>query len=266
MKKRTMSAFLALCIFVPILYYGGIPYTVMMYILSLQGMREIFDALGKKKAVPQFVQCISYVLITYLVLTAGTISSITAIFDFRLLSSIVLLYLLPVIIYQEDKTYGIIDAFVMIGIVSLLGLCFSLFVVIRNIEVSWLIYLLLITTFTDTYAYLVGVLIGKHKCIPKVSPNKTWEGYIGGTIMGVFIGTTYLATVHEISFPLFGIVCMTLFLSIIGQFGDLVFSAIKRNFKIKDFSDFMPGHGGILDRFDSLFFVLMAFTFFIHIL
>ncbi len=266
MKKRTMSAFLALCIFVPILYYGGIPYTVMMYILSLQGMREIFDALGKKKAVPQFVQCISYVLITYLVLTAGTISSITAIFDFRLLSSIVLLYLLPVIIYQEDKTYGIIDAFVMIGIVSLLGLCFSLFVVIRNIEVSWLIYLLLITTFTDTYAYLVGVLIGKHKCIPKVSPNKTWEGYIGGTLMGVFIGTTYLTTVHEISFPLFGIVCMTLFLSIIGQFGDLVFSAIKRNFKIKDFSDFMPGHGGILDRFDSLFFVLMAFTFFIHIL
>ena len=266
MKKRTMSAFLALCIFVPILYYGGIPYTVMMYILSLQGMREIFDALGKKKAVPQFVQCISYVLITYLVLTAGTISSITAIFDFRLLSSIVLLYLLPVIIYQEDKTYGIIDAFVMIGIVSLLGLCFSLFVVIRNIEVSWLIYLLLITTFTDTYAYLVGVLIGKHKCIPKVSPNKTWEGYIGGTLMGVFIGTTYLTTVHEISFPLFGIVFMTLFLSIIGQFGDLVFSAIKRNFKIKDFSDFMPGHGGILDRFDSLFFVLMAFTFFIHIL
>lgn len=266
MKKRTMSAFLALCIFVPILYYGGIPYTVMMYILSLQGMREIFDAIGKKKAVPQFVQCISYVLITYLVLTAGTISSITAIFDFRLLSSIVLLYLLPVIIYQEDKTYGIIDAFVMIGIVSLLGLCFSLFVVIRNIEVSWLIYLLLITTFTDTYAYLVGVLIGKHKCIPKVSPNKTWEGYIGGTLMGVFIGTTYLTTVHEISFPLFGIVCMTLFLSIIGQFGDLVFSAIKRNFKIKDFSDFMPGHGGILDRFDSLFFVLMAFTFFIHIL
>ncbi len=266
MKKRTMSAFLALCIFVPILYYGGIPYTVMMYILSLQGMREIFDAIGKKKAVPQFVQCISYVLITYLVLTAGTISSITAIFDFRLLSSIVLLYLLPVIIYQEDKTYGIIDAFVMIGIVSLLGLCFSLFVVIRNIEVSWLIYLLLITTFTDTYAYLVGVLIGKHKCIPKVSPNKTWEGYIGGTLMGVFIGTTYLTTVHEISFPLFGIVFMTLFLSIIGQFGDLVFSAIKRNFKIKDFSDFMPGHGGILDRFDSLFFVLMAFTFFIHIL
>lgn len=266
MKKRTISALLALCIFVPILYYGGIPYTGMMYILSLQGMREIFDAMSQKKVVPQFVQCISYVLITYLVLTAGTISTITAIFDFRLLSSIVLLYLIPVIIYQDDKTYGIIDAFAMIGIVSLLGLCFSLFVVIRNIEVSWIIYLLLITIFTDTYAYLTGILIGKHKCIPKVSPNKTWEGYIGGTLMGVFVGTTYLVTVHEISFSLFGIVCMTLFLSIIGQFGDLIFSAIKRNFKIKDFSDFMPGHGGILDRFDSLFFVLMAFTFFIHIL
>jgi phosphatidate cytidylyltransferase len=59
---------------------------------------------------------------------------------------------------------------------------------------------------------------------------------------------------------------MTLFLSIIGQFGDLIFSAIKRNFKIKDFSNFMPGHGGILDRFDSIFFILMTFTFFINIL
>ena len=256
MKKRTISAFLALCIFIPILYHGGIPYTIMLYILSLQGMREIFDAIGKKKEVPQFVQCISYLLI----------SSVTAIFDFRLLSCLVLLYLMPVIIYQDDKTYGIIDAFVMIGIVSFLGLCFSLFVVIRNMNVKWIIYLLLITIFTDTYAYLTGRLIGKHKCIPKLSPNKTWEGCIGGTLMGVFVGTMYLVTMQEASFSLFGIVCMTLFLSIIGQFGDLVFSAIKRNFKIKDFSAFMPGHGGILDRFDSLFFVLMAFTFFIHIL
>jgi phosphatidate cytidylyltransferase len=266
MKKRTISAFLALCIFIPILYYGGIPYTIMMYILSLQGMREVFDALGKKKNVPQFVQCISYLIITYLVLTAGTISSITAIFDFRLLSCIVLLYLIPVIIYQKDSTYGIVDAFFMIGIVSLLGLCFSLFVVIRNIEASWIVYLLLITIFTDTYAYLTGSLIGKHKCIPKISPNKSWEGYIGGTLMGVFVGSTYLITVHELSFSLFGTICMTLFLSVIGQFGDLIFSAMKRNFNIKDFSDFMPGHGGILDRFDSIFFVLMAFTFFIHIL
>lgn len=266
MKKRVLSAIIALCIFIPVLYYGGLPYTITIYILSLQGMRELFNVVSKKKDVPPFIECISYLLITYFILTAGTISSITAMFDFRLLSGIVLLYLIPVIIYQDDKTYGIIDAFFMIGIVSLLGLCFSLLVVVRNINVTWLVYLFVITIFTDTYAYLTGCLIGKHKCVPKISPNKTWEGYIGGTLMGVFVGTIYIITMHQISLSLVGIVFLTLFLSVIGQFGDLVFSAIKRNFSIKDFSDFMPGHGGILDRFDSIFFVLMAFTFFIHIL
>lgn len=266
MKKRVMSAILALCIFIPVLCYGKIPYGVFIFILSLQGMKEMMNAIGKERKVPQLIQCISYLLISYLTLSAISISSTTALFDFRLLSSIVLLYLIPVIIYQDEKTYGIIDAFFMIGIVSFLCLTFSLLIVIRNMHFTWLIYLFLISIFTDTYAYLTGKLIGKYKCTPNISPNKTWEGCIGGTLMGVFIATMYFVTVISSSVSFLKIVSMTFFLSLIGQFGDLTFSSIKRKFKIKDFSNFMPGHGGILDRFDSIFFIEMAFTFFIQLL
>ena len=266
MKKRVLSAILALCIFIPVLCYGKTPYGLFIFILSLQGMKEIMNAVGKEREVPLFIQCISYLLVSYLTLSAISISSITALFDFRLLSSIVLLYLIPVIIYQDEKTYGIIDAFFMIGLVSFLGLTFTLLIVIRNMHFTWLVYLFFISIFTDTYAYLTGKLIGRHKCTPKISPNKTWEGCMGGTLIGVFIATTYFITVVSSSLSLLGIALMTLFLSVIGQFGDLTFSSIKRKFKIKDFSNFMPGHGGILDRFDSIFFIEIAFTFFIQFL
>lgn len=266
MKKRILSAIVALCIFVPILFYGGIPYTLLIFILSLQGMKEFIKAYEKKKEIPQFVQFISYILLTILTLTCSNIGDVTFNIDFRIVSAIALLYLIPVIIYQNEKTYSIVDALSMMGIILLLGSSFILLNIIRNIRLEYMIYLFLITMITDTFAYITGNLIGKHKCIEKVSPNKTWEGIIGGTVMGTFVATTYFSSVISSEMPLYFMIGMTLFLSIIGQLGDFAFSAIKRNFKIKDFSNFMPGHGGILDRFDSIFFVALAFTFFIQII
>lgn len=266
MKTRAISAICALLIFIPILLKGGFIYTLLIFILSLQGMKEFIKAYENKQELPQFVQFISYLIMSLLTLGVSNINSITFTIDFRVITGIVLLYLIPVIIYQNEKTYSIKEAFYMIGGIALLGSSFSLLILIRNMDLAWLIYLFLITTITDTYAYLTGVLIGKHKCIEKISPNKTWEGIIGGTIMGTFIATVYFQTIIPNEIPIYFIIGMTLFLSIVGQFGDFIFSAIKRNFKIKDFSNLMPGHGGILDRFDSIFFVALAFTFFIHLI
>lgn len=266
MKKRIISAIVALAIFIPLLLIGKFPYTVFMYILSILSIKEIIDAYSTKKELPLFIQFISYLLITFFTFGVTSFNSLSFNVDFRFVAGIILLYLIPVIIYQNEKTYSILDAFSLIGMIFLIGSSFTLLIILRNIDLNLLIYLFLITVLTDTYAYLTGVLIGKHKCIEKISPNKTWEGIIGGTIIGTFVATTYFITVINTSMPLFFIVIMTLFLSIIGQFGDFIFSAIKRNFKIKDFSNIMPGHGGILDRFDSIFFVLLAFTFFINII
>ena len=117
---------------------------------------------------------------------------------------------------------------------------------------------------TDIFAYITGMFIGKHKLLEEISPKKTIEGMIGGTIMGVFIGAMFHHTVIDPTFSKIEILAICTFLSLLGQYGDLVFSAIKRYFGKKDFSNLIPGHGGILDRLDSIIFVLLGFMFFIY--
>ena len=142
----------------------------------------------------------------------------------------------------------------------------SLFYLYRNIGLELIVFLFLITIITDTYAYLVGRLIGKTKLLESISPNKTWEGTIGGSLVGTFVCVVYYLTLINTNASVFNVSIIVLFLSLIGQFGDLFFSAIKRKFKVKDFSNLMPGHGGVLDRLDSIIFVMLAFTFFITII
>ncbi len=117
---------------------------------------------------------------------------------------------------------------------------------------------------TDVMAYFVGSFCGKHKLCPNISPKKTVEGAVGG-VVGCVISTVILYAVFtNLIFETkennyLAVILMTVFLSIISMCGDLTASVIKRNFGIKDFGKLIPGHGGIMDRFDSLIFVLVAF-------
>jgi phosphatidate cytidylyltransferase len=111
---------------------------------------------------------------------------------------------------------------------------------------------------SDTCAYCVGMLFGKRKMAPKLSPKKSIEGCIGGVVGAALIGYIYALILGSkmvgIDNPrlLFAIIGASA--SVISQFGDLAASAIKRNFDIKDYGSLIPGHGGILDRFDSIIF------------
>ena len=110
---------------------------------------------------------------------------------------------------------------------------------------------------TDIFAYLIGKAIGKHK-FSKISPKKSIEGCIGGTIGGVLLVLlyTYVAnTFFGVTYSYLFMGIVGLILSLIGQIGDLVASAIKRYVDIKDYSNLIPGHGGMLDRIDSLLFL-----------
>ena len=101
--------------------------------------------------------------------------------------------------------------------------------------------------------------MGKHKMIPHVSPNKTWEGAIGGYLIAAAISTVFGLYVLT-TLPSSLVITASLVLPFVAQVGDLSFSSIKRHFQIKDFGNLFPGHGGVLDRVDSIIFCLVVFN------
>ena len=266
MRKRVLSALVALIICIPILILGGTIFNITVYILSLIGLYEFMKVKNEKKEIPSFIKFISYILISLVMLFNSSTTSLSFSIDYRILAGLFIMYLIPTVLYHDKKIYSVNDAFYMIGGVLFLSTSLSLLIVIREKSLNLLIYLFLISIMTDTYAYITGMLIGKHKMIEEISPKKTWEGMIGGTVFGVFIPVLFYCNTINLEIPLYGLILITTFLSILGQFGDLVFSAIKRYFGKKDFSNIMPGHGGILDRLDSIIFILLGFMFFISII
>ena len=266
MKVRLISAIVALAIFIPILLAGGWIFDIAVCVLAILALKEFIDIKETKKKIPEFMKFVSYLLIVLFVLFNLSNNENVFAIDYKIVSALLLGCLLPVIVYHDRKFYSINDAFYLIGGIFFLGTSFSLFTLLRNAGLTFVVYLLLITIITDTYAYITGMLIGRHKLLPEVSPKKTWEGSIGGTVMGTLVGVCYYVTVIDPNVSMVGIILTTVFLSILGQFGDLIFSSIKRYFGKKDFSQIMPGHGGILDRLDSIIFVVLGFMFFMNLL
>jgi phosphatidate cytidylyltransferase len=120
-----------------------------------------------------------------------------------------------------------------------------------------LLWALLIVWATDIGAYVVGSLIGGPKLIPRISPGKTWSGFIGGSMLGSALGVALAPTCQiEIHNPVF-LFSLTLMITFVGHTGDIIESAAKRLFNVKDSSHIIPGHGGLLDRMDSLLLVAL---------
>lgn len=266
MKQRVISAAIAVAIFIPIFLLGGITFNIAFYILTLVGLREFMKAKEKEKKLPDFIRLVAYIMITLLYFECTLNGSLNFSFDYRMLAALFLTLLLPVVLYHNEKVYNIKDAFYLLGGVFFLGFSMSLFYMYRSISLELVLFLFLITIITDSYAYFAGMLIGKNKLLETISPKKTWEGTIIGSLVGAFVCSVYYLTAINPEVSIFALSIIVLFLSLIGQFGDLFFSAIKRKYKIKDFSNIMPGHGGVLDRLDSIIFVMLAFTFFLNIL
>ncbi len=169
--------------------------------------------------------------------------------------------------YEEGE---IKDSLVMI-IVSNLLLSFFISIFYINLVLNWsMLFLILLTTAsTDVFAYLGGKKFGKKKAFPNISPNKTVEGLYIGVISGFFFGMIlltfiiYLPTSNLTSLPsyyennsVFFLMLIVLFISMLSPLGDLFFSKIKRTYDKKDFSNLLPGHGGMLDRIDSHVFTM----------
>ena len=259
MKKRILSAIIMILIFVPLLFIGGVPFTILMTLLALASMYELITIREKKKKIPMLIKVISYLLVIFSSILTYNQNIFSYTMSYQLISFIVLIFLLPILLKSRSMDYDINDALYLVGSLLFINIAFNLILVVRNYSLNYLIYLLLITVITDTFALITGMYIGKNKLAPSISPHKTIEGFIGGALMGTFVATTFYFTVIDSNISLVILILTTAFLSVIGQLGDLVFSSIKRTYGVKDFSNLIPGHGGILDRLDSIIFVILAF-------
>jgi phosphatidate cytidylyltransferase len=135
-------------------------------------------------------------------------------------------------------------------------------VLIDRTEYRLLVWMVVIAAFgSDIFAYFTGYFLGKHKMAPNLSPKKTIEGSIGGIIgvMLIIVAYAYVAgNIMKVSVNIYSAIAVGFIAGIVSQFGDLCASIIKREHNVKDFGNIMPGHGGVMDRFDSLLFVAPA--------
>ena len=129
---------------------------------------------------------------------------------------------------------------------------------------SFLLSLFVIIWINDSFAYVFGVTFGKHKLFERISPKKSWEGFIGGaacTVLSSFVFSHYFDIL-----PLAGWIGFSIIVVTFGTFGDLIESLLKRTLKVKDSGNILPGHGGILDRFDSMIFTIPALVIYIELI
>lgn len=259
MKIRVLSAIVMIAIFVPLLIIGELPFAIFMSILSICGLYELIKVRESQKKYPIFLKIFAYIMVFAFCMNHFDSIEFTSQFDYRVMALLLFLFLSPIVFINNFDKYNFNDALYLIGSLLFIGLSFNLIVITRNFDISYIIYLFLITTITDTFALVSGMLVGKHKLCPKISPKKTVEGLVGGVFMGTVIATAFYYTVINSNCSLVFLIFSTMLLCFVGQLGDLVFSSIKRYYGVKDFSNIIPGHGGILDRLDSLVFVTFTF-------
>ncbi len=256
MKKRILSAIVIFAIVIPLIYFGGKYFSLGIALTAMLSYKELLNLKCNKNKIPILIQIFGFIATVCLVLSSIDYSYAFGL-SYRLLIGMILLFMIPTLFYK-NTSYNSKDALYMIGITTLIGLVFNCFVLIRAFSMWEFIYLLTITILTDTFAMIIGLLCGKHKLCPTISPKKSWEGSVGGSIIATIAACVfYNYLVNPLTIK---IVIITLVLSIIGQLGDLVFSRIKRDNEIKDYSNLIPGHGGMLDRLDSIIFVVITYV------
>ena len=216
-------------------------------------MREVL----KLKNVSKSISIISLILVPILIFLDIDVIN-------KVLFTLIIYFIL--LVFYDRKEYNIEICTFLTAFASLIIVVFTEFYVIREANLNVFLYLFMITILTDTFAYIGGRLFGKHKLIESVSPNKTIEGSVIGSFIGTILPTAFYVFMINPGESIVIAFIITLILSIIGQLGDLVFSSIKRYYDIKDYSNIMPGHGGILDRLDSIIFVIMGYIVILSIL
>ena len=234
MKTRVITAIAALIVFLPLLFLGGDYFKYTTFALGVMAMYEIVRMTFKE----------TNIVILGLSSLAGAVlylhNEILSLSQYSIVYIIIIGMLGSVvgtghrIKLVEIGSIIFVTAYIFVGFYSLYML--------RSLSLFHVGYLLLTIWFTDSFAYIGGMKFGKNKLSPHISPNKSIEGSVIGSLSSIIIAVVFYFTTNIFS---------NLILAI-GQFGDLIESAYKREYGVKDSSNLLPGHGGIFDRFDSV--------------
>ena len=253
LQKRTLFAVLALAIFLPVLFLGGLLLQIGIGLLAMLAVHELLQMKGLKTMTIEG----ALTLFATFALTIPLENYLTFLpVDGNVVAySVLITIMLGTTVFS--KSYTIEDAAFPIAVSFYVGFGFNALLDARVAGFDKVLLALFIVWATDSAAYLIGMNFGKHKLAPRVSPNKSIEGFIGGVLGAVLITVIFMLVDSTVALP-YGIYRMSLFavfFSVAGQFCDLFESAMKRHFGVKDSGKFIPGHGGVLDRFDSMLVV-----------
>ena len=261
---RLISGIALLIAAIFVFYIGDLPLILLSTLISVIGLFEFYRVLDLEKktiAYLGYVYSLIYYCLIYFKLNQYIFFSVIAFLMF--------IFAVYVFTFPKYRTEEISLIFMGVMYIPIL---FSYVYNTRTYEDGkYLVWLILISSWgSDTCAYAVGSLFGKHKIAPVLSPKKSVEGSIGGVLGAAIIGGImgYILSGHFISIfsPVFTCAASCAIGSVISQVGDALASAIKRNHNIKDYGKLIPGHGGILDRFDSMIFTAPAIFFAIYFL
>ena len=253
MKARIWTAVVGVPLLVFIMYFGGFLLVIGVSFLTLAGILEYATAINRlirPKINVLFMIILAAVLVVTIKLDYYSVMPV-------LLVEFIAIFCYEILSGNVGITRGSATLLGLVYVPVLFGHLFMFETINNGIFYLWMIFVIAFST--DTAAYFVGKTLGKKKIAPKISPKKTVAGTIGGIIAAALCMVLYgsvLGSYFDFVLPWYLYVGVGILGSIAGQCGDFTASMIKRQAKIKDYSQILPGHGGILDRFDSILFII----------
>lgn len=246
MLTRILTAVVALVLLIPLLVWGGVWGACALFaFISGFSVYEMLGCCGLKK---NYLISVPSIIISAACAFIPVFGALEAVAMVLLgVPTLIVCFLIYAVLAHKKVDVERMLMFFVLAVYITAG--FTALSVLRMWLGLWAVALVLcIAWCTDTFAYFTGMFFGKRKLCPEISPKKTVAGAVGGTLFGTLAGILVFWLAKDA--PLYGL--MALPLSIISQFGDLAASIIKRRFGVKDYGKIFPGHGGVLDRFDSI--------------
>ena len=289
MKQRTITGIIIAIFVIPFIIFGQYFIAALVSLLAMLSIKEFLDIKknAKENKIPTYVYVICMLFSLLMIFDIYFISE----YGFNFLTAKIEKFglntlwvmLLAISLFSSsvfDKKFSIVDSFYSFATTVFLSLGLKGMLYLRlygqtdRLGILLLAYVLLISCLTDIFAYFGGMtcykLLGNdkvHKLNERISPKKTIEGCLVGTLIGTALGFIFaLFLLKELNFKWYLLLIMSLALSLAGQIGDLILSANKRHFNVKDYSNLLPGHGGVLDRIDSLLLNCMIAAAFISLI